>query len=86
MLVSAFTGEGLEDLEERIAQFFAERFEPVELLLPHDAGRLLADLYASGAPIEGREDTDEGVRVRAHLPESEARRYDEYRVNGSAPA
>ena len=84
--VSAHTGEGLEALEERIAQFFAERFEPVELLVPHEAGRVLADLYASGAPIEGREDTALGVRVRAHLPESEARRYDEYRVNGSAPA
>jgi GTP-binding protein HflX len=85
VLVSAHTGEGLDELEERIAQFFASRFEPVDLLVPHDAGRVLADLYASGAPIEAREDTAAGVRVRAHLPEAEARRYDDYRVNGSAP-
>jgi GTP-binding protein HflX len=84
--VSAATGEGLDALEERIAHYFAHRFEPVELLVPHDAGRVLADLYASGAPIEEREDTAVGVRVRAHLPEAEARRYDDYRVNGSSPA
>ena len=30
-------------------------------------GRVLADLYALGAPIEEREDTAVGVRIRAHL-------------------
>ena len=82
VLVSARTGEGLDELEDRIAAFFAERFQPVELLVPHDEGASLADLYALGAPIE-REDTADGVRIRAHLPEAEARRYDAYRVNGS---
>jgi GTP-binding protein HflX len=85
VLVSARTGEGLDALEERIAAFFAERYQPVELLVPHDAGRVIADLYALGAPIEEREDTAVGVRIRAHLSEAEARRYDPYRVNGSAP-
>jgi len=50
--VAARTGEGLEDLEARIAAFFASRFEPVELLVPHGEGRELAALYALGAPIE----------------------------------
>ena len=86
VLVSARTGEGLDALEERIAAFFAERYQPVELLVPHDAGRVIADLYALGAPIEEREDTAVGVRIRAHLSEAEARRYDPYRVNGSSPA
>ncbi len=85
VLVSARTGEGLDALEERIAEFFAERYQPVELLVPHDAGRVIADLYALGAPIVEREDTAVGVRIRAHLSEAEARRYDSYRVNGSAP-
>jgi GTP-binding protein HflX len=86
VLVSARTGEGLDELEDRIARFFAGRFEEVELLVPHEAGRVLADLYALGAPIESRQDTAAGVRVLAHLPEDVARRYDAYRVNGSAPA
>ena len=86
VLVSARTGEGLDALEDRIAAFFAERYQPVELLVPHDAGRVIAELYALGAPIEEREDTAVGVRIRAHLSEAEARRYDPYRVNGSSPA
>jgi GTP-binding protein HflX len=81
VLVAARTGEGLEELEARIAAFFASRFEPVELLLPHGQGRELAALYALGAPIE-REDTAQGVVIRAHLPEAEARRYARFRTDG----
>jgi GTP-binding protein HflX len=81
VLVAARTGEGLEELEARIAAFFAGRFEPVELLVPHTEGRELAALYALGAPIE-REDTAQGVVIRAHLPEAEARRYARFRTVG----
>jgi len=81
VLVAARTGEGVEDLEAAIAAFFATRFEPVELLVPHTEGRELAALYALGAPIE-REDTAEGVVIRAHLPEAEARRYARFRTDG----
>ena len=81
VLVAARTGEGLEDLEAAIAAFFATRFEAVELLVPHAEGRELAALYALGAPIE-REDTAEGVVIRAHLPEAEARRYARFRTDG----
>jgi GTP-binding protein HflX len=77
-LVSARTGEGLDVLADRIAQFFAGRFERVELLVPHGEGAVLSALYALGQPIE-REDTDDGVLVRAHLPEAEARRYAPFR-------
>jgi GTP-binding protein HflX len=81
VLVSARTGEGLTDLEEWVARFFAGRFERVELLVPHAEGGALASLYALGAPIE-REDTAEGVVIRAHLPEAEARRYASFRTDG----
>ena len=83
-LVSAVTGEGLEELEERIATFFAGRFVPVELLVPHSEGAVLSALYALGQPLE-REDTDDGVSVRAHLPAAEARRYDSFRVEDPSP-
>jgi GTP-binding protein HflX len=85
VLTAAATGEGLEDLEAAIAEFFATRFEAVELLVPHDQGAALASLYALGAPIE-REDTAEGVVIRAHLPEAEARRYAPFRVDRQAAA
>jgi GTP-binding protein HflX len=83
--VSAETGEGLDELRERIAERFAERFEPVRLLLPYEEGGRLNELYALGAPIEEREDTAEGVLVRARLPAREIRRFARYLV-ADAPA
>jgi GTP-binding protein HflX len=78
--VSALTGSGLDALRARIAERFADRFEDVRLLLPYDEGGKLAELYALGAPIEERADTDEGVLVRARLPQRELRRFARYLV------
>ena len=78
--VSALTGEGLDELREQIAQRFDERFERVRLFVPYDDGRTLAALYELGTPIEDREDTPEGVYVRARLPRRELRRYARYLV------
>jgi GTP-binding protein HflX len=78
--VSALTGEGLDELRGRLAERFADRFEPVRLLLPYDEGGKLAELYALGAPIEERDDTPEGVAVRARLPVRELRRFAPYLV------
>jgi len=82
--VSALTGEGLEALRGRIADRFAERFEPVRLLLPYEEGGKLNELYALGAPIEEREDTSEGVLVVARLPRREIRRFASYVVAGGS--
>jgi GTPase len=81
--VSAATREGLEELGTRIAELFAERFEEVRLLVPHGEGRALADLYALGAPIDERADTDDGVFVRARLPRRDLRRFARYLVSSS---
>jgi GTPase len=78
--VSARTGEGLDELKARLASFFADRFEPVELLLPYEEGARLAELYALGAPILERVDREDGVYVRAHLPRRELRRFGPYLV------
>ncbi len=75
LLVSAQTGEGLDELQARIAERFADRFEQVSLLVPYDEGATLAALYALGAPIEAREDREDGVLIRARLPQRELRRY-----------
>jgi GTPase len=83
--LSARTGEGLEELRARVAERFAERFEPVRLLLPYDEGGRLNELYALGAPIEQREDTPEGVLVVARLPRREARRFAPYLVAEARP-
>jgi GTP-binding protein HflX len=81
--VSAATGEGLDDVRERVAELFAERFEEVRLLVPHGEGRALSDLYALGAPIDERTDTHDGVFVRARLPRRDLRRFARYLVSSS---
>ena len=78
--VSALAGTGLDDLRARIADRFGDRFEPVRLLLPYDEGGKLAELYALGAPIESREDHEDGVLVSARLPQREVRRFARYLV------
>src|SRR5262249_33419660 len=71
LLVSARTGEGLDELRERVAGRFGERFEAVRLLIPFDEGAKLAELYALGTPVDERHDREEGVYVRARLPRRE---------------
>jgi GTP-binding protein HflX len=78
--VSALDGEGLDELRAHIAEFFAERFELVRLLVPYADGARLNELYALGTPIEEREDTAEGVMVLAHLPRRELPRFIPYVV------
>jgi GTPase len=78
--VSARTGEGLDELRRRIADRFAQRFEPVRLLIPYNEGARLAELYALGAPVDERADRPEGVFIRARLPRKEVRRFAPYLI------
>jgi GTP-binding protein HflX len=82
--VSALTGEGLDDLKSRIATRFAERLRPVRLLVPYDEGRVLAELYELGAPIDERIDTPDGVVVLAQLPQPEVARFASYLISEPA--
>ena len=81
VLVSALTGEGLDQLKERIAGFFSDRYVDVRLLLPHDRGAALSALYESGAPITAREDAADGVLVTARLPQRLVSRFAAYRAD-----
>ncbi len=84
--ISAQTGEGLDLLRERVAARLADLFEPVRLLVPYTEGKVLADLYELGAPIEEREDRPDGVHVLARLPRSELGRYAPFLVVEDRPA
>jgi hypothetical protein len=55
----------------------------VRLLVPYGDGKALAELYALGAPIDERTDTEAGVLVRARLPHRDVRRFAAYLVAGS---
>jgi GTPase len=82
--ISALTGEGLEELRARVAERFGERFELVRLLVPYEDGGKLAELYALGTPIDEREDTGEGVLIRARLPRRELPRFAAYLIAQAA--
>jgi GTP-binding protein HflX len=80
VLISARTGENLDELKHRIAEFFAGRYVDVRLLVPHADGGELSALYSTGAPITAREDAAEGVLVTARLPRDLVGRFAAYRV------
>jgi GTP-binding protein HflX len=82
--LSALTGEGIDALRARIAERFGQRLRPVRLLVPYDQGKILAELYELGAPIEERLDTSEGVIVVAKLPQREVARFAPYLVSEPA--
>jgi GTPase len=86
VLVSALTGEGIDELGERIQQEFERSLADVELLLPYSEGARLAELHDLAGDLMEREDTADGVVVRARLPRTIAERYSRYSVNGARPA
>jgi GTP-binding protein HflX len=83
LLVSAASGEGLEELIERIQSEFARRLADVELLVPYDEGGRLAELHELAGDLH-REDTPDGVRVSARLPASVAARFAPYALSPDA--
>ena len=82
VLVSARTGEGLDELKQRVAEFFSDRYVDMRLLLPHDRGAALSALYETGAPITAREDAADGVLVTARLPQRLVSRFESFRADG----
>ena len=79
VLVSGVTGEGLEELGERIARELQHRLRTVELLVPYAHGGSLAELHELAGEVS-REDTPEGVRVRALVPAQLAQRFERFAV------
>jgi GTP-binding protein HflX len=81
--VSAETGEGLHELRETIGARFLASLQPIELLVPYDEGGRLSELHELAGNME-REDTPDGVIVRARVPASTAARFERFAVNGAS--
>lgn len=75
--VSGLTGEGVEELRAAVTAEFADRFEPVELLVPYSDGEAIAEVHRLGGQVE-REEREDGVLLRASLPRVLARRLSGY--------
>jgi GTP-binding protein HflX len=83
VLVSAETGEGLEDLRGRIAASMRERMMSVELLVPYARGDRLSELHEVAGDLE-RENRPDGVLVRARVPSGVADRFADLALDGRA--
>jgi GTP-binding protein HflX len=82
MAISALSGEGLDELCDRIESAFEETLRPLELLLPYSEGATLAELHDVAGDLE-REDRPEGVLVRASVPAALAHRFTDFALNGA---
>jgi GTP-binding protein HflX len=83
VLVSGVTGEGLQDLQDRLEHELAHTLRPLDLLVPYADGGSLAELHELAGDVS-REDTAEGVRVHALVPARLAERFSRFAVASSA--
>jgi len=79
VMVSGVTGEGLEELSERIERELMHTLRRVELLVPYTDGGSLAELHDVAGEVS-REDTPDGVRVCALVPARLAARFSRFAV------
>jgi GTP-binding protein HflX len=77
VLISADTGEGLEELRARITADFERTLVDLELLVPYSEGGILSELHEAAGDLT-REETPEGVRVSVRLPAVVAERFDRF--------
>ena len=81
--VSAVTGEGLAVLSEAVEARFLASLRPMELLVPYDEGTSLSELHDLAGELE-REDTAEGVWIRARVPAAVAPRFERFEPDGNS--
>jgi GTP-binding protein HflX len=79
VLLSAASGEGLDTLCERFERELLHTMRPVELLLPYTEGARLAELHELAGQLS-RQDTPEGVRVRALVPARLVERFERFAI------
>jgi GTP-binding protein HflX len=79
VLVSGVSGDGLDELRDRLEHELAHTLRPLDLLVPYADGGSLAELHELAGEVN-REDTAEGVRVRALVPARLAARFARFAV------
>jgi GTP-binding protein HflX len=83
VLVSALTGEGIEELCEQVERAFEDTLAEVELLVPYSEGARLHELHEVAGDLE-RTEREDGVLVHAKVPRAELHRFDDLRIAGAA--
>ena len=82
--VSALTGEGLDELRDRLGE--AARASSVNLTvrIPYAESELVSLFHRRGAVLREAHEPD-GTRIEGTLPAALAGRYDHYRVEAERP-
>jgi GTP-binding protein HflX len=73
ILISAKTGEGLEDLKEAIAEAIQETFAPVTFVIPFSRYGILSEIHAAGRVISETH-TDKGTEITVMISGEDAGR------------
>ncbi|HEV7855284.1 MAG TPA: GTPase HflX [Mycobacterium sp.] len=67
VFVSAHTGDGLDQLQRRMAQLETPTDTAVDVTIPYDRGDLVARVHADGR-VDATEHNPEGTRIKARVP------------------
>jgi len=81
-LVSAHTGEGIEELRERIAELIPSPDVVIDALVPYARGEIVARIHREGEVLSERH-TEEGTELSARVHPDLAGVLVQYAVNGS---
>ena len=73
ILISAKTGEGLEDLKEAIAEAIQETYAPVTFVIPFSRYGILSEIHSAGRVISETH-TDEGTEITVMISGEDAGR------------
>ena len=79
VFVSARTGEGIDELLERVQHALPKPAIIVRLLVPYDRGEVISRLHVRGGLVE-TDYTEEGTLVTARVDEREAAALAEFRI------
>lgn len=67
VFVSAHTGDGLDQLRQRMSELVAPTDTAVDVTIPYDRGDLVARLHADGR-VDATEHRADGTRIQARVP------------------
>ncbi len=67
VFVSARTGDGLEQLQQRMAQLVTPKDTMVDVTIPYDRGDLVARVHTDGR-VDATEHNPDGTRIKARVP------------------
>jgi GTPase len=85
VVVSAYTGQGIEDLMVAIEAAMIQYLRPLHIFIPYKRGDLLA-LFHERGQVESEEHTAEGTRVYGRLPHRLLPYFEAYRVEADLEA